>query len=213
MTRWLPAVPLALGLAAPAVAADSIWDRRDPRYAFLFQDNRGRAVGDIVTVVVSESTTATEREQRALDKSNDASGQVQFSGSTSAGGAGGGGTGTGGRTGALSFSLTDAFRRRFNGNAQLSTDRRFTDRIAATVVDIMPNGNLVIEGYRGRVVAGEERVLRITGVVRPQDVGLGSVVQSQSVANFRISYLGRGPMSRTVNQNYFGRMMNLLWPW
>lgn len=206
MTRWLLLVPVAVGASADAARADSIWDRRDPRYAFLFQDNRARSVGDILTVVISENTTATEREQRGLDKSNDASGNVQFAGSSSA-------DGGAGRTGALSFSLTDAFRRRFNGNAQFTAGRQFTDRMAVTVVDVLPNGNLVVEGYRSRVVAGEERVLRLTGVIRPQDVGLGNFVPSAAVANFKISYLGRGPASRTVNQNYLGRLGNLLWPW
>ena len=63
-----------------------------------------------------------------------------------------------------------------------------------------------------RQLAGEERVLRITGVVRQQDVGFGSVVQSQSVANFRVSYLGRGPASRFTNQSLWGRAVNLVWP-
>jgi flagellar L-ring protein precursor FlgH len=212
MTRWLLVLPVAAGAAAPAVA-DSIWDRRDPRYAFLFQDNRARQIGDVLTVNVTENTVATENETRALDKGNNASGNVQFSGSSSAGSGGGaGGGGGGGRTGALSFNLTDAFRRRFNGTAQFTAGRLFTDRIAVTVVDVMPNGNLVIEGYRTRVVAGEERVLRLTGVVRQQDVGLGNAVASAAIANLRISYLGRGPASRSVNQNYFGRVMNLLWP-
>jgi flagellar L-ring protein precursor FlgH len=100
----------------------------------------------------------------------------------------------------------------FSGAANMTTNRVFTDRLAVTVVDIMPNGNLVIEGYRSRVVAGEERVLRITGVVRQQDVGVGSTVLSGSVANFRVSYLGRGPATRTTTQGFLGRAYNLLRP-
>lgn len=201
MTRWLLLLPLAVTMASP-VAADSIWDRRDPRYAYLFQDNRARNVGDVITVVISESTTSNEREQRSLDKSNTTSGSGNFTGTSSAGPAG-----------ALNFSLGDTFRRQFNGNAQMTSGRTFQDRLAATVVDIMPNGNLVIEGYRSRVVGTEERVLRVTGVVRPQDIGTGNAVQSTSIANCRISYLGAGPATRTLNQNFFGRVMNRLWPW
>jgi flagellar L-ring protein FlgH len=205
VTRWFLLLPLGVGsLAAPA-NADDIWQRRDPRQAFLFQDNRARNVGDIVTVVVNETTNTNEREQRALDKNNDASGNVTFAGSSSAGG--------GGRTGALNFALTDVFRRRFNGSAQLTSNRVFQDRIAAVVVDILPNGNLLIEGYRSRVIATEERVVRLTGIVRQQDVGSGNIVQSSSIANLKVSSLGRGPATRTVNQNYFGRIVNRAWPW
>jgi flagellar L-ring protein precursor FlgH len=210
-TRWLLLMPLMASLATQA-NADDIWARRDPRYSQLFQDNRARSIGDIVTLVVNETTNTNEREQRAQDKNNTASGNVTFSGSSSAGGAGAGGGG-GGRTGALNFNLADDFRRRFAGSAQLTSDRRFQDRIAMTVVDMMPNGNLVVEGYRSRVVAGEERVLRVTGVVRQADIGAGNTILSTSLANARLSYLGRGPQSRSVNQNYFGRIVNRAWPW
>lgn len=198
MNRWLLTLPVVFTAGGPLIHADSIWDRRDPRYAYLFQDNRARRVGDLLTVVISESTTTNDREQRALDKNQNTTGTA--SGSTSSGSSG-------------SFSFANAFRRTFAGNAQLTSARTFTDRMAVTVVDIMPNGNLVIEGYRSRVVAGEERVLRLTGVVRPADIGTGNAILSTAVANFRISYLGRGPESRTVNQNYLGRIGNLLWPW
>lgn len=198
---------LALAGAGPnLVQADSIWDRRDPRYANLFRDNRARQIGDVLTIVISETTVANESDQRALDKGTNTTGTIDYAGSSSA-------DGGAGRTGALSFSLENAFRRRFAGNATLTSNRVFTDRMAVTVVDMLPNGNLVVEGYRSRVVAGEERVLRITGIVRQQDVGFASTVPSAVVANFRISYLGRGPTSRTVNQNYLGRALNLLWPW
>ncbi len=206
MTRWLLThglVAAALAASAlPTLGADSLWERRDPRHAHLFQDNRSRNVGDLVTVLITETTVANEREQRALDKSSNGTGSMQ-----------GSGQGTVGPSREFNFGLTSAFGRQFNGNAQMTSNRVFTDRLAATVVDVMPNGNLVIEGYRSRVVAGEERVLRITGVIRPADVGVGNLVASQSVANFRISYLGRGPESRTVNQNYLGRLMNAATPW
>lgn len=201
MKRWLLLLPVAGLLASPA-AADSIWDRRDPRYAELFKDNRARNVGDLVVVVISESTTANEREQRSLDKSNTTNGTGSLNGTASSSG-----------TGSANFSLSNSFRKRFSGNAEMTSGRTFTDRLTATVVDIMPNGNLVIEGYRSRVVGTEERVLRVTGVVRPQDVGTGNAVASTNIANCRIGYLGAGPATRTLNQNFLGRVMNRVWPW
>jgi flagellar L-ring protein precursor FlgH len=206
MNRWVVTTLAAAGIMVPMVQGDSLWDRRDPRYAYLFQDNRARHVGDVLTVVISETTVANEQDQRNNRKRNNMSASGDFTGSTSTGA-------SAGREGAFSTSLSSAFDRQFNGTAQMTSNRVFTDRLAVTVVDIMPNGNLIVEGYRSRVVAGEERVLRITGIVRQQDVGIGNLVQSQSVANCRISYLGRGPTSRTVNQNYLGRLINGLWPW
>ena len=128
-------------------------------------------------MVISESTATNEREQRQQSKTNGFNGAANVFGTPT-------------------VAESDGnFGRRFTGSAQLTSDRRFQDRLAVTVVDVMPNGNLVVEGYRSRVVAGEERVLRITGVVRVQDIGAGNVVQSTSLANAQASYLGRGPES------------------
>lgn len=196
MKRWLFVLLAAAVAVAPVGRADSIWERRDPRYANLFQDVRARNIGDILTIVVSENTVANEQDQRNMRKTTFA--DALF------------GWGTKGQPGQLLSGTSD---RRFDGTAQVSTNRVFTDRLAVTVVDMMPNGNLVFEGYRSRVVEGEERVLRITGVVRQYDIGVGNVVPSSAVANFRISYLGRGPESRFVNQNYLGRIINHVWPW
>lgn len=192
--RWLLLLPVLAGVTLGVVRADHIWDRRDPRYANLFQDNRARNVGDLLTVVISETTTTNEREQRQQNKTNSFNGAATVFGTPTV------------------AETSGDFGRRFSGSAQLTSDRRFQDRLAVTVVDVMPNGNLVVEGYRSRVVAGEERVLKISGVVRAQDVGLGNVVQSTALANGKVSYLGRGPESRSVNQNYGGRIFNRLWP-
>jgi flagellar L-ring protein precursor FlgH len=192
--RWLLLAPVLVGGAVGIAPADDIWARRDPRYANLFQDNRARSVGDILTVVISETTSTNEREQRQQSKTN------SFNGSATVFG-----------TPTVAESSGD-FGRRFAGSAQMTSDRRFADRLAVTVVDVMPNGNLVVEGYRSRVVAGEERVLMLTGVVRAQDVAVGNVVQSTSLANAKLTYLGRGPGTRTVNQNFLGRLMNRVWP-
>ena len=212
MRRWVLAALGAVGVFPPAALADSIWERRDPRYAFLFQDNQARRIGDILTVTVSENTVANDSDARAMSRTSSTGGQISLFGfgSTSSNG----GTPTPGNAAhGVVFPLPNTnINRSFNGSASLTVNRVFTDQLAVTVVDIMPNGNLVIEGYRSRVVAGEERVLRITGVVRQQDIGLGNLVGSSLVANFRISYLGRGPESRFVNQSLLGRAVNLIWP-
>lgn len=186
-------IALALAAAAPAFA-DDIWARRDPRIANLFQDNRARNVGDILTLVINENTTENEREQRQQSKTNTFTGQATV-------------------FGVPQVANSDGnFGRTFSGSGQLTGGRTFTDRIALTVVDVMPNGNLVVEGFRSRLTMGEERVLRISGVVRSQDVAVGNLVQSGSLANAKLSYLGRGPTTRQVNQNFLGRVMNRLWP-
>ncbi len=192
-SRPLSAVATLLLAACPAFA-DDIWARRDPRIANLFQDNRARNVGDIVTLVINENTTENEREQRQQSKTNSFTGQAAFFGVPQV------------------ASSSGNFGRTYAGSGQVTGGRTFTDRIALTVVDVMPNGNLVVEGFRSRLTMGEERVLRVCGVVRTQDITAGNVVQSGNLANAKLSYLGRGPTSRQVNQNFLGRVVNRIWP-
>lgn len=197
---------LASALAhGPAARADSIWERRDQRAAYLFEDNRARHVGDLLTVQVSENSNVNEQDKRDMDKSSSFHNLLNFKGSSSAGS-------NVSRSGQMSFDINGSTNRTFQGQAQYKSNRVFTDNITVTVIDVQPNGNLVIEGYRRRVVSGELRTLKVTGVVRPIDIGAGNIVQSQFVANFQISYLGKGPESSFANQGYLGRAMNLLWP-
>jgi flagellar L-ring protein precursor FlgH len=185
--------------------ADSIWDRRDQRFGYLFMDNRARRVGDLLTVVVREVTGASTTEARKLDKNNSESGKFNFSGKTSGNGVS--------RDAAAELSSSQSSDRAFNGSAGYENDRKFLDQMTVTVVDVLPNGNLVIEGYRKRVVSNETRILRISGVVRPNDVDLKNSIESRSIANFSISYEGNGVESRFTNQGWLGRVGNKVWPW
>ncbi len=185
--------------------ADSIWDRRDQRSGYLFMDNRARRVGDLLTVVVREVTGASNSEARKMDKSSAESGKFNFSGKTSANGTS--------RDAAAEFNSNRSSDRTFNGKSEYDNDRKFLDQMTVTVVDVMPNGNLMIEGYRKRVVSDETRLLRISGVVRANDVDLKNSVESRLIANFNVSYEGKGVESRFTNQGWLGRIGNKVWPW
>jgi flagellar L-ring protein precursor FlgH len=204
--RRLIFAALLLGATATSVGrADSLWERRDPRYAFLFQDNRARRIGDTVIVTISETTVANEQDQLTLNRTSSGSGSVTFFDASRT-------DSKGNTTGGASMQFqapSYTTNTQFAGNAQNQVNRVFTDRMAVTVVDVMPNGNLVVEGYRSRIVAGEERMLRITGVVRPADIGVGNVIPSGAVANFRISYLGRGPATRTNKPGIIPRLQSV----
>jgi flagellar L-ring protein precursor FlgH len=186
------------------VNADSIWDRRDPKGAFLFVDSRARHIGDIVTILIQETTGVNNTDQRKMSKDSTASGTFNYKGSTQAGAKT--------RSSAVAFSSNGEATRTFQGSAAVTINQVFTDRLAVTVVDVLPNGNLVIEGFRKRNVDREERIIRITGIVRPNDILLNDTVLSQSIANFQITYLGQGADTRFTNQNYLSRIINWIWP-
>ncbi len=185
--------------------ADSIWDRRDQRAGYLFVDNRARRVGDLLTVVVREVTGASTTEERKLDKTNSNSGKFNFAGKTATTGAA--------KSAAAELSSDQSSERKFSGSAGYENDRKFLDQMTVTVIDVLPNGNLVIEGYRKRVVSNETRMLRISGVVRVNDVDLKNSIESKSIANFSVEYVGRGVETRFTNQGWLGRVGNKVWPW
>lgn len=197
---------LALALVAGIVTvaqADSIWARRSPRFGFLFNDNRARNVGDVLTLILSETTAIGQREQRQTSRASTIAEQFGFEGASSSDSVS--------RAGAASLDLSSASNLTFNGASQLQSNRVLTDRMGVTVIDVLPNGNLVVEGHRIRKIAGEKRVLRITGIVRPADLSPANTIFSEVVANFKIEYVGRGQDSEVVNQGWFSRWFNLMW--
>lgn len=201
---WLTAMLVAL-VAPAGLKGDNLWDRRDPNMANLFKDFRARMIGDLLTISIEENTGFEGMEKREMEKKTAANGQFNTSGNSSA-------LGQVLRGFGADFSLDNSSQRKFDGKANSTIDRRFTDRLTVVVIGVMPNGNLIVEGFRQRVIARETRTLRIYGIVRPADIGPANIVQSQFVADLRVFYDGRGPESSYTNQGWGGRIFNKLWP-
>jgi flagellar L-ring protein precursor FlgH len=108
--------------------------------------------------------------------------------------------------------MANSSDRNFDGQSQYSVAQDFSDRITVQVLDILPNGNLVLGGRRQRLVAGELRTLVISGTVRYFDVSPNNTVSSQHVSQFKICYEGDGPESSFSNQGWGGRLLNKIWP-
>ncbi len=205
------AVLLAAAAAAGPLRADSLWSRRDPRFAEMFTDNRARRTGDLLTIVINENTQIQNREQNQLQKQTQNTFNFNFAASASSGGGGGGGGGGGNGPNATSQMATTS-QRTLNGQAQYTSNRQITDRISVVVVSVLPNRNLVVEGYVTRAVGRETRLLHITGIVRPVDIRVDNTVDSEFVGNFQIRYAGRGPDTAYTNNGWLGRVLNVLWP-
>jgi len=204
-TKILLLALLLTGMATDRLAADSLWDRRDPYSANLFHDYRARRVGDVLTVVIEESTGSDALEKREMEKKTKADVAVGGKGSSST-------LGQVLRSFGYDLDLNSSSQRSFDGKANSTIDRKFNDRLSVVVVGVMPNGNLIVEGYRTRMITREMRTLRVMGIVRPADIGPANTVQSQYLANLSISYAGRGPESSYTNQGWGGRIFNKLWP-
>lgn len=205
VTLWLTLTACAF---APARAsADSIWQRHNFYSSFFYVDTRARRPGDIVTVVIVENTGIARSDQRNLKRTSDAGGGLTVNGDIS-------GTGKGAARNAKSDLTVDVTANRaFQGNSAYNINQTFADTVTCTVVAVQPNGNLVIEGYRQRVITREVRTLRLCGVIRPLDIAFDNTIPSTFVANFQIQYLGRGVETDYTNQGWFSRTLNRLWPY
>ena len=197
-------VGVAAASGGDAVRADSLWQRRDPDKSFLFYDTQARNIGDLLTVVISENTGVQNQENRALNKESEASKSMDISQSASGD--------FGDAEGEAAFDFNSESERSFDGGASFRSQREFTTRMTASVVDVLPNGNLVISGRKNVVVTGDERILVVSGIVRPLDVSPDNSIQSRFIADFRIAYEGVGQEQAFTRQGAFGRLMNKLWP-
>jgi flagellar L-ring protein precursor FlgH len=173
---------LALLIAAGAVSADSLYnapatqtDGRGP--INYFADTKAHAVGDIVTVVITETSTGGSSGTTKGTKSESAS----F------------GPGLGSVLNLIhQFGLSGNETSSADGSTIRSDNLSAT--IACTVKAVEPNGNLEIEGTRQVGTNAEKATITLTGVVRPADISSTDSVQSPQVANAQIQYSGKGPV-------------------
>lgn len=161
-------------LAGPAGAV-SLWNDTTNWVA----DQRPGRVGDIVTVIVNEKTDTKDEAVTDLKKSS--------SSSVSNG------------TGILSFIRQLGLTSQNDAKGDSSVERKHYGRttISCLVTDVLPNGNLVIEGTRDVRTSEETLQLQLVGVVRPQDVNNSNQIPSNLIANAELAIKGTGALTRT----------------
>ena len=177
--------------------AQSLWHARAADRVNLVSDTASRRVGDLVTILIQENTDVANNDTRNLAKDSEGGFSFDFASSTST---------------PANVEMSGKSDRNFNGQSQYSVAQEFTDRMTLEVLDVLPNGNLVLGGQRERVVAGERRTLVVSGIVRTIDVSPNNTVSSQHVANFKVSYDGNGPESKFTNQGWAAKVLTRFWP-
>lgn len=191
-------------VASQDALADSLWKKRDPQKAYLFYDSRARNVGDLLTLIISESSEVENSENRSMDKNSSNAVTGDYAAGSS------GGLATQAANASLDFAGTA--KRAFSGKANYRDSREYTDHITVTVVDVLPNGNMVISGRRCLSIAGEQRTLVVSGVVRPIDLGPDNKISSRYVADLKTVYEGEGTSKKFTRQGWFSRAANKVWP-
>jgi flagellar L-ring protein precursor FlgH len=189
---------------APVYNANSLW--RTGSRAF-FNDQRARQVGDILTVDVAITDSAsidnsTQRQRQSNDNVsvNSAAGLDQLLGRVLPGGV---------EASALVDTTTTGSA---SGSGSVDRSEEIVTKVAAVVTQVLPNGNLVIEGRQEVRVNFEVRELVVAGIVRPEDIGSDNAIKSSKIAEARIAYGGRGQISAVQQPRYGSQVLDIILP-
>jgi flagellar L-ring protein precursor FlgH len=194
-----------LALAAPSLAQarmGSIYNPDDTPGSLISAKIAARR-GDIVTVIVSENQNVKNQEDTDLKRDTDLDYKL---------------TAFNIKPNAFSTlpSVAGDSTDQFTGAAKYEKTGAFNARLAAIVVDTLPNGNLVISGRREIRIDQETKLIEFSGIVRRYDVTADNTVTSELVANAQVLYKGDGPMTKTTNRYGLGRwihdLIGWLWP-
>lgn len=162
-------------------------------------DPRARAVNDLLTIRIVENIEAIGSADSALSKNSSATASVT-----------------------KLFGLETKFPdwldptnlanprsdSQFKGSGATSRSSELTATMTARVVEVLPNGDLVLEGAREIDINGDRQIIVLTGVVRPNDIGRNNVVMSPAIGQLRIRYFGRGLIRDNLQPGWLVRVLN-----
>jgi flagellar L-ring protein precursor FlgH len=162
-------------------------------------DRRARALNDLITIRVVENIEGTGSADSALDKNSSASAGVgSLFGLTKK-------LPAAIDPGSLASTSSDS---KFKGSGATSRSGTLSATITARVMEVLPNGDLVLEGAREIDINGDRQMVVLTGVARPSDVSDQNVVLSPSIGQLRIRYFGRGLMKDNLKPGWLIRVLN-----
>lgn len=199
LTSWVALAALAATATAQANSEENFGSLFPSKFKNPFVDRTARNVGDIMTVVVSEnvssnvaaSTTATKKDATSVTSSLLSSLKIPIIGKVIDN------LGTG-----ASSSVAGA------GNS--TNTSQLSARVAVIVKEVMPNGNLVIEGTRWVKVNKEETNITFSGIVRRDDVRADDTVLSENVAEAKITNVSKGLIAERQRKGFITRLLDWL---
>ena len=200
---WLGALG-AFVLGCAPLHADSLWNEKaTPRP--IVADKKAVAVGDILSIVVQESSTATKDNSTKTSKKSAVDASISsFLYSPAA-------SGLLTQKGALPAMKFDASQS-FDGGGKINNAEKIVARVAVIVIDVMPNGNLLVEGKRQTSFSGETQDVILRGVVRPADIAGNNTVFSYNVADATIKFISKGVTTDSQRKGWFTRIWEKVTP-
>lgn len=190
-------------LSPDKAAGGSIWAKRDTNMPNSYSDDVAHKIGDILTISINETSDMDNKSDRTMSKTT--SRDQQFDGNV-------GIEHLVTNIPSIEFGAGTEYSNEFNSKADNKNERSFIDNITVVVIDIMPNGNLVINGTRKRNISDDIQEIEVSGIVRPSDITYGNMVDSKRIANFNIITKYKGVSAPYNKPGWLGRILDALWP-
>lgn len=178
--------------------------QRDPESGAIYQTSRNYSlygdtvalnVGDILTVTLEESTRASKNAESSITKDNEVSMlDPRILGK-----------------GNIGVETDIDLERDFRGQAEADQSNSLNGNITVTVTEVLPNGVLHIRGEKWLSLTNGDEYIRLTGLVRPQDIAPDNTVASNRIADARIAYGGTGDFDQANQMGWLARFFNSEW--
>lgn len=181
----------------PAQAQGSIYQQANFRP--LFEDRRARFVGDTLTIRIVENTAASKNSRTTADRSSSTSAAVPVV------------RGLPGKS-FQGMALQAGTENEFEGSGGASATNAFTGNISVTVIDVLPNGNLLVSGEKQIAMSQGTEFIRFSGVVNPVTITTSNTVNSTQVADARIEYRANGYIDEAQTMGWLARFFNNVMP-
>ena len=195
--RPYPAMAPVVPVVAPAAEATAGAIYAAGPGLNLYGDRRARDVGDLLTITLVESTSATTSANTAIGKksSMDIGSPSLFGAPVTLGG-----------KDVLAASASG--ERDFTGKGSSAQSNRLQGSVTVTVIQRLPNGNLVVQGQKNLRLNQGDELVQVQGIVRPGDISQDNTIPSSRVAEARIVYGGRGPVAQSNAMGWLSRFFN-----
>jgi flagellar L-ring protein FlgH len=176
---------------------------------FLFGDDKAEKVGDIITVTINENATSTQ--SATTNTAKDSSINMQAPNVL----------GLPSNLGIQNFlnmgtqfdpTVNATIANSMQGTGTVTRNGTLTATISALITDILPGGNLRIEGRRSVTVNNEEQIMVLRGIVRPQDINFDNTIPSTLIADAAISYSGEGVVADEQRKGWLAKIFSKVWP-
>jgi len=186
-------------LVSGVACGTSLWSGANNQTPSLYSDHKARGIGDIITIIIDESSSSSKDAKTTTDKSTNVEATIDSVLYPS------------------SELLTHddekplwqwASASSYEGGGSSKNKQDFEAKMTARVIEVQPNGNLVIEGRRTVHLAASTQYIILTGVIRPRDISGNNTIYSSYISDATITYDGKGDLNYNQNPGFLTRLWN-----